>query len=163
MSTHQERITAMTTGHPAHPWHGGNGRCHWTGRQIDDPLAGRPGTGNPLRGGLADEQTVARTAHVLFAGRCIPDRSGLHAPWTLDNMLVPLVRDIDHALTHPARHHRHRLVVEVRRHLVRSGCRSSMLWRMDSGLLFIVDGRKGSRRDECGLFAEIRGEWRGHT
>lgn len=117
----------MAAGHPTHAGHGGNGRRHWTGRQIDDALAGRAGTGDALRRRLADEQAVARAAHILLAGRRVPDGGRLHAPRTLDHVLVPLVRDVDHALAHAARHHRHRLVVEVGRHLVRPRSVTAML------------------------------------
>lgn len=60
--------------HPAHSRSRGNGRRHRTGRQINDPLAVRPGTGNSLRRALAYQETVARTTHVLFARRGIPNR-----------------------------------------------------------------------------------------
>ena len=43
----------MTVGavDPAHPWKGGDGRIVGGegGRQADDPLAVRAGTGNPLK------------------------------------------------------------------------------------------------------------------
>lgn len=123
----QERVVAVAAAHATHARHRGSGRRHGTGRQIDDSLAAGPRTGDPLRRRLADQQAIARTADVLFAGRCIPDGGRLTAARTLDHMLVPFARDIDHALAHAASDHRHRLILEIRGHLVRPRCCTPIL------------------------------------
>lgn len=122
----------MAAGDPTHSWHGWNGRRDGTRRQIDDPLAGRAGARDSLRRGLADQQTVARTANVLLAWGRIPDGSCLHAAGTLDDVLVALVRDVNHSLADPASDHWYGSVVEVGRHLVRTRNRSPMFPRFYS-------------------------------
>lgn len=52
----------------------GHGRCDRARGQVDDPLAVGPRAGDALRRRLADQQTVAWTAHVLLAGRRISYR-----------------------------------------------------------------------------------------
>jgi hypothetical protein len=46
-----------------------------------------PGTGNPLRGALADEETVAGAPHVLPPWRGVPDGRGLVALAALHHVL----------------------------------------------------------------------------
>ena len=87
-SVEEEGVMTMSTGHPAHARHIGQGRGGGgSGGQVDDPLAVGPGTGNPLAAALADEETVARAPHILPPGRGVPDGRGLIALRALDNML----------------------------------------------------------------------------
>jgi hypothetical protein len=72
--THKESVMAVAASDSAHARHGGHGRGDRARREVDDPLAIGPGTGNSLGRALADEQAVARAPNVLFAGRCISNR-----------------------------------------------------------------------------------------
>lgn len=63
----------MAAGDAAHARHGGHGRGDGTRGQVDNPLAIGPGASDALRRALADQQTVARAAHVLLARRSIPN------------------------------------------------------------------------------------------
>lgn len=45
---HQKSVAAVTADHPAHSRNGGHRRRHGTGRKINDPLAGGPGTRDSL-------------------------------------------------------------------------------------------------------------------
>lgn len=70
---HQKRVRAVATGDTAHARHGGHWRCHWAGGQIDDALAIGSGTSDALRWALADQEAIARAAHVLLAWGSIPN------------------------------------------------------------------------------------------
>ncbi len=103
----QKRIVAMRTGHPTHSRHiirrHGAAATGWrarAGRQVDDALAVGPRTRDPLRGSLADEQTVAGTADIFAARRRVADGGGLVALGTLDHVLVLLTRYVNHILAH---------------------------------------------------------------
>jgi len=78
---------AVTARDPTHARHGGHRRGHRTRRQVNDPLAVGPGTGDPLRRALADEQAVAWTAHILFARRRISYRLKAHKLFISQNNL----------------------------------------------------------------------------
>lgn len=69
--THQERIVTVTTGDATHTGHRKQRWRHRTRRQVDDALAVGPRAGHPLGRALADEQTVAGAADILFTGRSI--------------------------------------------------------------------------------------------
>ena len=124
-SVEEEGVMTMSTGHPAHARHIGQGRRGGgSGGQVDDPLAVGPGTGDPLAAALAYQQTVAGTSHILPARRSIPDGCRLVARVALHNMLektsyilfpppspppyshlILLARDVYHVAAHPAAHH----------------------------------------------------------
>lgn len=133
MCTHEKRVVTVGARDAAHARHRRHRRRHGTRRQIDDALAIWPRTRDALRRTLADQQTVARTAHVLFAGRCVSDGlcakgncslvgftekktiriiglscisyRRLFAVQTLDDVLLALGADIDHGVAHATRHH----------------------------------------------------------
>lgn len=98
-SVEQEGVVAVSARHTAHPRYircgrdGGLARC-----QVNDPLAVGPGAGDPLRGALADEETVAGATHVLPPWRGVPDGRGLVALAALHHVLVFFAGDVDHVL-----------------------------------------------------------------
>ncbi len=59
-----------------------------------------------LAGVFADEQTIARTAHVLPPSGRIPNGCCLPAERALDHMLLTLSRDVDGHLAHATCHRR---------------------------------------------------------
>lgn len=122
----QERVVTVTAGDAAHARHREEGRRHRARRQIDDPLAVGPRTGNPLGRALADEQTVAGTSDVLLARRRVPDGRGFIALGTLDDVLFLLPGDVYQGLADAAsNNHAVLLFLLVRRwHLVWADRRS---------------------------------------
>lgn len=126
---HQKRVRAVATGDTAHARHGGHWRCHWAGGQIDDALAIGSGTSDALRWALADQEAIARAAHVLLAWGSIPNglqgetknkgincccclllestHSCLIAVGALDHMLLTFGCYVNHVLTHPTGDHGH--------------------------------------------------------
>lgn len=75
----QERIVTVTTGDATHTGHRKQRWRHRTRRQVDDALAVGPRAGHPLGRALADKQTVAGAADILFAGRSISNGRSLMA------------------------------------------------------------------------------------
>lgn len=76
----KEGVMAMRTSDPAHPRHlRDRNRCGRRGRQVDDPLTVWSGASDPLGAAFADEETVARTSHILSARRRISYRGCLIA------------------------------------------------------------------------------------
>lgn len=99
----QEGVAAVSTGDPGPGWLGvrtGRTRMNWT--QIDYPLTIWPGTGNPLGGDFADEQTVAGAANVLLPCWGVLNGRSFIADPALHHMLVDLTLHRDQTLTHPA-------------------------------------------------------------
>lgn len=75
----QEVLLAMDTGHTAEPrkMRCGNAGRAWS--QVYDTMAVRPWAAYPLRGGIANKKTVARTAHILLPKGCLSDRRSFAA------------------------------------------------------------------------------------
>jgi len=112
----QEGIVTVCTGHTAHSWNigcgdGGGG----AGRQVDDSFTVRSGAGDLLGGALADQETVARTPHILAARWGVSDGRGLAATPALHHQLIFLARDVNHVLTDPTCHHWHSICVGRRK------------------------------------------------
>lgn len=127
----QEGVAAMSTGDTGPCRLGvrtGWPRVH--GAQVDYPLTVWPGTGDPLGGDFADEQTVAGAAHILLPSRGVLDRRGLVADATLDHVLVDLALHRDQALAHAA---------------ADDGC-AAALWRGERGV-----GRRVLPQEHRGL------------
>lgn len=72
--TYQECIVTMCTGYPAHTRNSSYRRCNRTRCQINNPLAIRSWTCDPLRWTLAYQQTIAGATHVFLSRRCISYR-----------------------------------------------------------------------------------------
>ena len=87
-SVEEKSVVTVSAGHSAHPGNiGQRGRGGRRRGQVDDPLAVRSRTGDPLAGALADEEAVAGAPHVLPAWGSVPDGGRLVAQTTLDNVL----------------------------------------------------------------------------
>lgn len=125
--THQKCIMAMPACHTTHSWHCWHRWSNRRWRKVDDALAIGPGTGDPLWGALADEQTIAGTSNVLFTGRRVSNRlwgetgettflwnhheGGIEFPYrcfialiTLHHMLFSLPRDVNHSWAYATSH-----------------------------------------------------------
>lgn len=75
----QERIVTVTAGNAAHAGHRQQRWRHRTRRQVDDAFAVGPRARHPLGRALADQQTIAGAADILFARRSISNWRSLIA------------------------------------------------------------------------------------
>lgn len=71
-NAHQKSVMTVDAGDTTEAGLRGHRGCDGTRGQVDDTLAVGPGASDALRRRLADQETIARTAHVFLAWWRIP-------------------------------------------------------------------------------------------